>query len=69
MGRVQCSRRLGAPGRECNSCFNIYYVWKYDLKTIEDKSWFELKSQLVFCKDSHRSIKIQDKWQTLWAVD
>ena len=50
MGRVQCSRRLGAPGRECNSCFNIYYVWKYDLKTIEDKSCFELKPQLVFAK-------------------
>ena len=26
MGRVQCSRRLGAPGRECNSCFNIYVL-------------------------------------------
>ena len=46
-----------------------YYVWKYDLKTIEDKSWLELKPQLFFCKDSHRSIKIQDKWQTLWAAD
>ena len=27
-----------------------YYVWKYDLKTIEDKSWFELKPQLFFAK-------------------